>query len=52
VWQSILSSNRDEIRPLLKSLASELSSIADALDDREAVASLFERANHARNALK
>ena len=52
VWRSILSSNRDEIRPLLKDLASELSSIADALDDREVVGSLFERANRARSALK
>jgi prephenate dehydrogenase len=48
VWQSILASNSQELRPLLKHLASELASIADRLDDPEAVKTLFDEANRAK----
>jgi prephenate dehydrogenase len=52
VWQSILASNKDELKPLLKYLASELSSIADRLDDPAAVKKLFDDANRAKSLLK
>lgn len=52
VWQSILSSNSAELKPLIKQLASELSSLADHLDDPGAVKQLFDEANKARAALK
>jgi len=50
VWQSILSSNKDELRPLLKSLASELATFADRLDDHESVQQVFDEANRAKTA--
>jgi len=52
VWQSILASNRQELRPLLKQLASELASFADRLDDPDAVRQLFDEANHAKASCK
>ena len=48
VWQSILASNHQELRPLLKDLASELAAFADRLDDRDAVKQLFDEANRAK----
>ena len=48
VWQSIIASNRHELRPLLKQLASELTDFADRLDDPDAVKQLFDEANHAK----
>lgn len=52
IWQSILSSNGAELKPLMKSLAAELASLADRLDDPAAVKALFDEANHARSSLK
>jgi prephenate dehydrogenase len=52
VWQSILASNKDELKPLLKYLARELDSIADFLDDPVAIEKLFNTANRARSAMK
>ena len=52
VWQSVLASNRRELRPLLKSLASELASFADRLQDPEAVRKLFDEANRAKESCK
>lgn len=52
VWESILASNSHELKPLLKFLARELDSIADFLDDPEAVRKLFNNANRARAACK
>lgn len=49
VWQSVLASNRRELRPLLKQLASELATFADHLDDPEAVRQLFDEANRAKS---
>lgn len=51
-WQSILASNKAELKPLLKYLASELSTIADRLDDPAAVKKLFDEANQAKSRLK
>jgi prephenate dehydrogenase len=48
VWQSILATNRQELRPLLKQLASELSAFADQLDDPDVVTTLFGEANRAK----
>jgi prephenate dehydrogenase len=52
VWESILASNSQELKPLLKFLASELSSIAERLDDRDSVRLLFDQANRARNSMR
>lgn len=52
VWQSILSTNREQLKPLLKTLATDLSTMADHLDDREAISLLFEQARKARASLK
>ena len=52
VWESVLASNSHELKPLLKYLAAELASMADHLDDPEAVRKLFERANRAKAACK
>jgi prephenate dehydrogenase len=51
-WQSVLASNKTELKPLLKYLAAELSSIADRLDDPDAVKKLFDEANQAKSRLK
>lgn len=51
-WQSILASNKDDLKPLLKYLASELAAIADRLDDPAAVGKLFDEANRAKSLLK
>ena len=51
MWQSVLASNKSELKPLLKYLASELSAIADHLDDPEAGKKLFDDANRAKSAL-
>src|SRR5829696_1397280 len=47
VWQSILATNRQELSPLLKHLASELAAFADRLDDPNTVKQLFDEANRA-----
>lgn len=51
VWQSVLSSNCRELRPLMRSLASELASFADRLEDPDAVRELFDEANRAKSSL-
>ena len=48
VWQSILATNSAELKPLLKYYASELSLIADRLEDPEAIAKLFDEAARAK----
>lgn len=52
VWQSVLASNRHELRPLLKYLASELATFADHLDDPDAVRKLFDEGNRAKESCK
>lgn len=52
VWESILASNKHELKPLLKYLAKELDSIADFLDDPDAIRKLFNNANRAKAACK
>ena len=48
VWESILASNQDELRPLLLTMADALRGVADRLDDRDTVRRLFEVANRYR----
>ena len=50
-WQSVLSSNSQELKPLIKLLASELASFADRLEDPAAVHRLFDEANRAKSSL-
>lgn len=52
MWESVLASNSHELKPLLKYLASELSSLANHLEDRDAVRKLFDEANRAKSFLK
>jgi prephenate dehydrogenase len=52
MWQSILASNSKELKPLLKQLAAELSTVADTLDDPHTITTLFDEANRAKSALK
>jgi len=51
MWQSVLSSNSQELRPLMKYMASELASLADRLEDPAAVRALFAEANRAKSSL-
>lgn len=48
VWQGILATNKDLLAPLLKQLAADLDTLADALDDPAAVGELFDTAVRAR----
>lgn len=46
IWQSIVATNAGEIAPLLRTLADQLHSCADALECDDAIRSMFETANH------
>jgi prephenate dehydrogenase len=48
VWHSILQTNADEIAPLLRELANQLTAVATELDHGQPVTELFDRANRAR----
>ena len=50
-WQSVLSSNSREIKPLMKRLAAELESFAERLEDPAAVREIFDEANRAKSSL-
>jgi prephenate dehydrogenase len=52
MWESVLSSNSEELKPLLKYFASELARLADHLDDRDAIRKLFDEANRAKSSCK
>jgi prephenate dehydrogenase len=52
MWQGILSTNREHLAPLLKTLAADLSALADHLDDPDTIAKLFDEARKGRAALK
>jgi prephenate dehydrogenase len=52
MWESVLASNSQELKPLLKYLASELATIANHLDDRDAIRKLFDEANRAKASCK
>lgn len=48
MWQGILATNAAELKPLLKYYATELSLIADRLDDPNAIKQLFDEAARAK----
>ena len=52
MWESVLSSNSEELKPLLKYFASELARLAEHLDDRDAIRKLFDEANRAKSSCK
>ena len=52
MWESVLATKADQLRPLLQQLAGELAGMAERLDDAEAVRRLFEAANRQRRALE
>jgi prephenate dehydrogenase len=52
VWQSILASNAEHLRPLLLEISSELTRLADELDDPKAVRTLFSTARQSRATLE
>ena len=49
IWTSILASNSAEVAPLLRYYASELTRIADRLEDADAVRQLFDEASRAKS---
>jgi len=49
VWESVLLSNSREIKPLLRLLASELVTLSDQLDNREALRRFFDEAARAKS---
>ena len=51
MWESVLASNSRELKPLLKTLAADLSALADGLDDRDLVRRFFEEAVRAKSCL-
>ena len=51
VWESVLASNKAELRPLILKLADTLKTVADRLDDPAAMQQLFADANRYRENL-
>lgn len=51
MWESVLATNSKELRPLLKTLAADLSALADRLEDRDVVRRFFEEAARAKSLL-
>ncbi len=49
VWESVLATNSQEIKPLLRVLASELVNLSDQLEDREAMRKFFDEASRAKS---
>lgn len=49
IWESVLASNSQELKPLLRVLAAELVNLSDRLDDRDAVRALFDEAARAKS---
>lgn len=51
MWESVLATNSRELKPLLKALAADLSTLADGLEDRDLVRRFFEEAVRAKSCL-
>jgi prephenate dehydrogenase len=49
VWQSVLSSNHAEIKPLLQAMAADLVALSERLDDPDAVRTFFAEAVRAKS---
>jgi prephenate dehydrogenase len=48
MWESVLATNHDEVRPLLKEMAQRLDALADRLEDPAAIKELFAAAARAK----
>ena len=51
MWESVLATNSQELKPLLKALAADLAALAERLEDRDVVRRFFEEAARARSLL-
>ncbi len=49
VWESLLLTNSEEIKPLLRVLASDLVDLSDQLEDRDAIRKFFDAASRAKS---
>ncbi len=49
VWESVLATNSQELKPLLRVLASQLVNLSDQLDDRKAIRAFFDEAARAKS---
>lgn len=49
VWESILATNSQEVKPLLRQLAAKLVDLSDRLEDRDAVRKFFDEAARAKS---
>ncbi len=49
VWESVLATNSQEIRPLLRLLAADLVCLSDQLEDRDAIRRFFDEASRAKS---
>ena len=49
VWQSVLATNSQELKPLLRVLAAELVALSDQLDDRDVIRKFFDDAAGAKS---
>lgn len=49
VWQGVLATNSEELKPLLRTMAAQLMTLSDHLDDREAIRALFDEAARAKS---
>lgn len=49
VWESVLATNSQQLKPLLRMLAAELVTLSDQLEDREAIRRLFDEASRAKS---
>jgi len=49
VWESVLATNSQEIKPLLRALAAELVNLSDQLEDRDAIRKFFDEASRAKS---
>ena len=51
MWESVLATNSQELKPLLEALAADLAALADQLEDRDAVRRFFDEAARAKSLL-
>lgn len=49
VWESVLATNSEELKPLLRMLAADLVALSDQLEDRRAVRQFFDEASRAKS---
>jgi len=49
VWESVLATNSQELKPLLQALAAELVQLSEQLEDRDAIRRFFAEASRAKS---